>query len=1299
MADVKVTLDISDIAQKSKQLESLLQAQAASWAKVNAAQVKFDEQGQVIGATMDSINSKGQKLITTIGKEYVTVIDSAGKKTQIWLGGLKELGSTVDYTGNQFQKAFEKMRPSPTLYAGWTRISSLVHNVGNAILRFGTYRVLNFGTDSVLEAIKAARDYQIQVSLIRTISQEAQLSTSQWANGLSDLSSKLGIEFKDVASAAYDAVSNQIAQGANTFRFLENAGNLARITGSTMKDSGNILANIINTFGSAAGTQEQVVAKLFTLQDRGRIVLSEIANTYGRVAFTAEAAGVSMDEVNGAIALMTRSGVTGDDAITLLNNVMTHFLKPSEAMKKHLDEIGIGAAANVFKIKGFTGAIQVLADAVKAGVADTQQLFPDIRANRAFGFLQTRTGDLRNEISIAGGSDNEERTARAIAIRAESSADKINKALITFQNTLTQSIGNGVNSLLQQGIEGISGQKLSGAVDDQVKLKKAIEDTVQTLMRWVKVGAEIVVTMGVWRGAVGALRIATELSTFSAQRKLAIEELMRARASQNIVMTEAQAAAEIKLGRARAFAAGGGVAALGGPIGIAVVGASVLASYTAFKQVSTDAFSTAGNAMEEYRKKMDELEVDKKFTKNADSAKVFAEVLQRISRESLNGMTLELQSSSKELNNIKTKVDDTGNVIKNKMVAYFDLVRNSIQRAEQEVTKLRGQLDGSTKFKGSLGDRINDAVSKFQGQGADDITGINLVEQRIKTMQEKIASLYARGDADSIQEARKLTEQVVDLISDRYSKIQDLNNKHQAAAAANPEALQGTGFTGKVDPSALSRELSEWQARVSAMEDSTSAKDKNRIATLELSIAEQKAADARAQDAVKNFENFSIYDKGGSVKNEFQTSGKLDLLKAKAGYQKVKDELNATLNKDVMKRMEGGGLDLQESLQTQANQQAQLLGALEKHKALQTAQQEAVAANETAIKSQDAAATSLKKWGEDVVNTTAKAEAMATVLGKINEGMGKLANTGLAQKDGASFFGAFGRGLGMVGDFVIPDGVDPARDQALKDEQDIKDKVAAVVKRIRESAGKTVNKFGKVVPDIGETRGIQQDLLVIQNTLSKRASDLGEKLSGGGINKDVAKPLEDKLTELEKMLRDFESLQKDLVRLEAEQAANEQLLTASSNAEKLAVEMNNAKLAGEALFGTAIGQGAKNAKVEVDNLKASIEALNRAASEKTGSLPGIPIEGKAYGGPIGSDNIPIMAKAGEIVSTSEASNQFYSQILAMNAQARTPQHFSGGGQVGGPVTVNVNESKTPRITGREVERIFKRHQRQKGNRR
>ena len=54
----------------------------------------------------------------------------------------------------------------------------------------------------------------------------------------------------------------------------------------------------------------------------------------------------------------------------------------------------------------------------------------------------------------------------------------------------------------------------------------------------------------------------------------------------------------------------------------------------------------------------------------------------------------------------------------------------------------------------------------------------------------------------------------------------------------------------------------------------------------------------------------------------------LDIDKAKAGLQKVKDELNAALNPKVLERL-SGGLDLKTDLQKQSDQHTELLGALE----------------------------------------------------------------------------------------------------------------------------------------------------------------------------------------------------------------------------------------------------------------------------------------------------------------------------------------------------------------------------------
>ena len=77
-------------------------------------------------------------------------------------------------------------------------------------------------------------------------------------------------------------------------------------------------------------------------------------------------------------------------------------------------------------------------------------------------------------------------------------------------------------------------------------------------------------------------------------------------------------------------------------------------------------------------------------------------------------------------------------------------------------------------------------------------------------------------------------------------------------------------------------------------------------------------------------------------------------------------------------------------------------------------------------------------------------------------------------------------------------------------------------------------------------------------------------------------------------------------------------------------------------------------------------------------------EGKATGGPIGVDTIPLMGAPGEFMVNRHATDNFYSQLVAMNS-GRSPGYSDGGGMLDvGGITVNVNEAHTPGMTASEV---------------
>jgi hypothetical protein len=220
-------------------------------------------------------------------------LTSAQKAILDFIRTEKILNGTIDETRDGFSNLLQ-------LFS----LRGLVGFVGFGIL-LKSFSAL---TTAISTATRAAIDFEIKLAQIKTID-SASISTSQWADQLTRLSSAFGIDILDQASAAYQSLSNQIGQGAQAFLFLEEANKFAVATVSSAKDSVDLLSATINAFGLDVTQTNQIAGSFFKTIEEGRIVASELANDFGRIAIPAATLGVSLNELQAALAVTTIRGV------------------------------------------------------------------------------------------------------------------------------------------------------------------------------------------------------------------------------------------------------------------------------------------------------------------------------------------------------------------------------------------------------------------------------------------------------------------------------------------------------------------------------------------------------------------------------------------------------------------------------------------------------------------------------------------------------------------------------------------------------------------------------------------------------------------------------------------------------------------------------------------------------------------------------------------------------------------------------------------------------------------------------
>ena len=133
----------------------------------------------------------------------------------------------------------------------------------------------------------------------------------------------------------------------------------------------------------------------------------------------------------------------------------------------------------------------------------------------------------------------------------------------------------------------------------------------------------------------------------------------------------------------------------------------------------------------------------------------------------------------------------------------------------------------------------------------------------------------------------------------------------------------------------------------------------------------------------------------------------------------------------------------------------------------------------------------------------------------------------------------------------------------------------------------------------------------------------------------------------------------------------------------------------------AIGNAAVTETRKVRELANVLERLRNQSEIGSVTVQGKSLGGmiyRQYGGftPRGTDTVPAMLSPGEFVVNAKSTKQFFSQLVAMNADTR-PIYWRKGGPVTnvGDVNITVQGAPTPQQTARETMSAFRREMRRR----
>lgn len=398
---------------------------------------------------------------------------------------------------------------------GWTGVIRIfaVHTLHLAISQ------VIFGFRDVAQS---AADFSTKIAEIQTITQDASASTEQWSRGLRSLSDSLGIDAVEVATAAYEALSNQAAKGTDVIKFLSKAAIFAKTTNSSLANSVDLLTSVTNSYTREAISAERASEIFFTVIDLGRVKADELASSMGTVLQPASQLGIRVEEVGAAIATLSQQGINADTTLTLIRNVLIGLIKPTAEMQTLIKSWGVPTGEAAIKTFTWTGVLEKLSKELETGgISRLGELEGDIRKLTGTLGLTKNIDTYRKSLEAIDKSGPSFKNAEK-SIR-DSFGDRFKAQVTGLKNVFNIDLGN---NLLRQFVE-IS--ESFGGIGNA--LKKLSEPIVNIVSNFTNVGtAALTVASSIFRFAdsFGGLSIASKLASTSANifiTRLALEKV------------------------------------------------------------------------------------------------------------------------------------------------------------------------------------------------------------------------------------------------------------------------------------------------------------------------------------------------------------------------------------------------------------------------------------------------------------------------------------------------------------------------------------------------------------------------------------------------------------------------------------------------------------------------------------------------------------------------------------------------------------------------------------------------------
>jgi TP901 family phage tail tape measure protein len=266
---------------------------------------------------------------------------------------------------------------------------------------------MTLAASAIAVATNEAAKFEFQMQEVNTLLDATAEQMKELSLGALELSKTLGQPIERVTRGLYQAISAGIPR-ENVLKFLEVAGKAAVAGVSDVDTAVDGLTSVMNAYSLETEDAGRVADKFFTTIRIGKTIFPELAHGVGRVAPLAKAAGVSLEEMFGMLAALTKQGLKTDQATTGLRAIFQQMISPNEKLAQSLGLIEAEMGVTSWRSLGLQKTLALLSEMFGNNNEEIGKLFPNVRGlNAVFAVVGDNTGAVARDIDAVTKSAGE----------------------------------------------------------------------------------------------------------------------------------------------------------------------------------------------------------------------------------------------------------------------------------------------------------------------------------------------------------------------------------------------------------------------------------------------------------------------------------------------------------------------------------------------------------------------------------------------------------------------------------------------------------------------------------------------------------------------------------------------------------------------------------------------------------------------------------------------------------------------------------------------------------------------------